>query len=465
MFLDEKGEVKAGLSTDGILAAAVPGTVAGALALHEKYGKLSRARLLEPAIRLAKNGFPVYAHLHEAIKTRQAVLASSSAAKEIFLTKTGDPLPIGSILKQGDLAKTLEAISARGRDGFYAGWVATRLVEVEKQLGGILTEGDLRDYEVKWRPVLKGKFNGYDIATMPLPSSGGVHLLQILNMLEGQGLAKLGNGSPEAIHLTAAASQIAYADRTQYAGDSDFVKVPVEQMIDKAYAKSRVALIPRDKAVPSPEVKPGEFFEAPTKKSAGEPSQTSSFALMDAEGNALVSIQSVNGPMGSGVVVPGAGFLLNNEMDDFSIKPGQANLWGVKGNHQNAIAPRKRPLSSMTPTILLREGKPVLALGTPAGSRIITCIAETILNYVEYKLPLFESVASTRYHHQWDPDILFHETPFFDQKTQASLEKMGYKTEKIEKQAWVCKVGAIAREGSLLRGVCDTRDTGSCRGL
>lgn len=460
MFQDGQGNVVEGLSQDGILAAGVPGLVAGTLKMHTDFGLLSRKKVMAPAIKLARAGFQVYPHLHNGIVKRRDVLMTFPASAAVFLDQNSNPLEVGAVLKQPDLAKTLEQIAAGGSDVFYRGNVAKKIVAENKRLGGLIHKEDLASYRVRLREPLQGTFNGYDVLTMPPASSGGIHLVQILNMLENKGLKSMGAGSPTAIHLTAAATQIAFADRYKFLGDSDFVEVPVTKLVSKGYAQRRMDEIDESKARASSEVVPGLNLS----KAPDETNDTTSFAVMDKDGNAVVSIQSVNGLLGSGVVVPGTGFLLNNHMDDFETKPEAANMWGVSGLGKNSIEPKKRPLSSMTPTMLFKDGRPAMVLGTPAGSRIISCIAQTILNYAEYDMSLFDSVASVRYHHQWSPDVLFHAIPYLSDSQIGELEKMGYKTSKIESQSWTCKVGAIAFEKSKLHGVCDTRDTGSCKG-
>ncbi len=449
MYQDKKGEVIPRLSVDGILAAAVPGMVAGVLEIHERYGKLERKEILTPAIELAENGFAIYDHLARAIKARKDLLAQSPAAKAIFLKADGEPLEEGDWLKQPNLAKTLKTIAKNGRAGFYSGWVAEALVKEEQRLGGLITQQDLDSYEVKFRQPIQGSYEDYEIYSMPPPSSGGVHVVQILNILEGK-LESTAPNSARNMHLTASAMQMAFADRARYLGDTDFVEVPLTGLTSKEYAKKLYAQIPADQARASKVIEAGE----PTAKESNE---TTHFTVMDIAGNVVTSTQTINGWLGSTVVVPGTGFLLNNEMDDFSAKPGVANMFGAIGGRENAIEPGKRPLSSMSPTIVMKEGKPVMALGSPAGTRIITCVTLTMLNYLEYDKGLYEAVAAPRYHHQWLPDEIRVEEDGFEEATLAELESMGYK---INRKDYGCKVQAIAREGKRLHGVSDPRGAG-----
>ncbi len=447
LFQDAKGNVIPDLSTDGILAGAVPGLVAGVLEIHRRYGKLSREEILKPAIELAEKGFPVYGYLAKAIAEQKDVLAKFPASAKIFLKSNGEPLVEGDLLVQKDLAQTLKEISKRGRAGFYKGKVARALIAEEKRLHGLITQKDLDAYQPVFREPLRGSFHGYDLYAMPLPSSGGVHVIQILNMLENDPLKAWGSGSAHAIHLTAAVEQQAFADRAKYLGDSDFVKVPVKGLLSKKYAVELRSRISLEKARPSQEVSHGDPW-------AHESDDTTHFSILDAEGNTVASTQTINGWMGSGVVIPGTGVLLNNEMDDFSAKPGVPNLFGAIGGAENAIAPHKRPLSSMSPTIVLRDGAPVLALGSPAGTRIISCVAETLLNVLEYGMPLYDAVASPRFHHQWTPDAIQIEPDRFPKATLEALEKKG---NKITPKEILCRVQAVGRSNGELIGVADPR--------
>ncbi len=447
MFQDKKGEVVPALSTDGILSGAVPGTVAGILEIHHKYGKLTRQQVIQPAIDLADKGFPVYEYLANAIKDRKDVLAKYPSSAEIFLKPNGEPLSQGDLLVQKDLANTLRLIANLGKKGFYKGPVAKAVIAEETRLYGLIAQKDLDQYKPIFRKPLVGHFHGFDIYSMPPPSSGGIHIIEALNILERDDLKKLGKDTPEGIRLIASTLQEVFADRAKYLGDSDFIKIPIRGLISKKYASTLRSQILPNQARPSKDVKEGDPW-------AHESDDTTHFSIMDAEGNTISSTQTINGWMGSGIVVPGTGILLNNEMDDFSSKPGTPNMFGAIGGKENAISPTKRPLSSMSPTIVMKDGSPVLALGSPAGTRIISCVLETLLNYLEYELPLYESVRAPRFHHQWIPDEIQMEPDRFNSNTIMTLEKMGYK---VKLKEILCRVQAVARQGNHLVGVADPR--------
>ncbi|PWU20605.1 MAG: gamma-glutamyltransferase [Bdellovibrio sp.] len=449
MFQDAKGEVIDKLSIDGARAAAVPGLVAGLTEIHQKFGHLSWDELLRPAIDLAEKGFAVYPSLHRALVARAAVLRRDPEALRIFFDAAGDPLPEGSILRQTELAKTLKLIAKSGRNAFYRGKIAKDLNQFMLQHHGLITAADLAQYKVHWWEPLRGTFAGYEIYTMPPPSSGGVHVLQVLNILENLNLAKSGYLSLPAIHYGAAALQLAFADRAYYLGDPGFVRVPSQQLITKKYAEARRALIPADRALKTADVHAGEIRES---------DDTTHFSMIDEQGNAVASTQTVNGWMGAGMVVSGTGIVLNNEMDDFSAKVGSANLFGAIGGGKNSIAPGKTPLSSMSPTLLMKDNKVVLSLGAPGGTRIISCVAQTILNWAELKLPLVESISAVRYHHQWQPDVLTIDPPGPAAPVLRELRGMGYE---VKLEDVPCFVMAVESDGQRLHGVADPRDIGS----
>lgn len=450
MYLDKKGNVIPKLSIDGPLSVGVPGLVAGLLEIHKKYGKLKRHQILRPAIELAENGFHIYPHLAKAIAHRKEVLQKFEGSRKLFFKETGEPYGEGDLLTQKDLAKTLKTISQKGKNGFYRGWVADAIVREQKKYGGLIQHQDLRQYRVKYRKPVYGDYKGYQIISMPPPSSGGVHVIQILNILESDNLKALGPYSPGAIHLTASAMQMAFADRAKFLGDPDFISVPARGLTSDPYAQSLRKQIQSKVARSSSGVYAGKPFPY-------ESNETTHFSIIDKNGNMVASTQTINYWLGSGVVVSGTGIVLNDEMDDFSAKPGATNLFGVTSGKANAIQPKKRPLSSMSPTLVMKDGKPVLALGSPSGTRIITCVTLTILNYLEYKLPLYESVAAVRYHHQWIPDEIRMDAPFLEKSTRRALRKMGYQ---LSKKPYGCKVQAVAKEGEILRGVSDPRGQG-----
>lgn len=455
MYLDKKGDTLPKLSLDGALSVGVPGLVAGLKEAHRKYGKLPWSKVIAPAIRLAEEGITVYPHLEKAIKHREAVLRQFPDSRKLFFRPDGTPLQVGDQLKQPDLAKTLRTIQARGKDGFYQGWVARAIVQSQEKHGGLITLKDLATYNVKVREPLRADYNGYQVVSMPPPSSGGVHVLQILNILENVDLKSLGPFSPQAIHYTASAMQQAFADRATYLGDSDFVEVPVKELISQEYANHLFKQINSELARPSSEVKAGN------PKLPYESDETTHFTVMDAKGNTVSSTQTINYYFGSGVVAEGTGIVLNDEMDDFSAKPGALNVFGAVGSDKNAIEPNKRPLSSMSPTIVFEKDKPILALGTPSGTRIITCVASTLLNYLTYDMPLFDAVASLRYHHQWIPDEIRVDAPGFPDRLDDALRERGFH---VHTKPLSCRINAIATHGSELHGVADPRGEGMSLG-
>jgi len=451
MFLDDKGEVIPEKSLTGGLAVAVPGMVAGVLEIQKKYGKLPLATVLQPAIQMAENGIPVYPALNRATTLSKSRLAQFSDSKKIFLSPQEEPWPVGHQLVQQDLGKTLRLIAKQGSGGFYKGSVAQKISSSVRKAGGWTDQQDLASYRTKWREPLKGTYDSFDVYSQAPPSSGGMHVIQILNTIEKDDLEKWGPQDPRSIHLTASAMQNAFADRARYAGDPDFSNVPVAKLISKEYA-----------AKIRSEMDLGKARGAQDLNIKEESPDTTHFSLMDSEGNAIVSTQTINGFFGSAMVAEDTGLVLNNEMDDFAAKVGASNLFGAIGGKNNLVEPGKRPVSSMSPTLILQNGKPVLAVGTPSGTRIITCVALTILNVVEYRLPLWEAVSATRYHQQWQPDELQIEAPMFSKKTTAALEKKGWK---IQEKDGGCRIQAIQNENGTLHGVSDPREEGSSVGL
>lgn len=460
MYLDKNGNVIKGKSLTGAYAVGTPGLVAGVLEVHKKYGKLPLGVVLKPAIDLAEKGFPVYPALHEAIKAEKDRLCKFRASKKIFLHNNCSPLRVGTILKQKHLANTLRLIAKNGKDGFYKGFVADKIVEYQKETGGLIRHSDLRNYKVKNRKPVEGKFKGHKIVSMPSPSSGGTHVIEILNILEGYDLKSMGLQSAKAIHLTSTAMQIAFADRAAYMGDSDFVnnKDALTTLVTKNYAKKMRSKINQDKAVKS------KSFPADMDKILKESDHTTHFTIMDGEGNVVTSTQTINGWFGSAMVTPETGIVMNNEMDDFATKVGAANLFGAVGGQYNLVHPRKRPLSSMSPTIVFdKDDKPLMALGTPSGTRILTCVMQTILNSLEHELPLWEAVAATRYHHQWAPEEIRIGPPYFSKEVEDELKSMGHK---INHKGLGCKIQAVKREDDgTLHGVSDPREEGMAFGI
>jgi len=453
MYLDSRGDALKEKSLNGASSVAVPGLVYGVLSIHKKYGKLSRAQVLAPAIKLARSGFKVYPHLAKSIKLRQNVLQKYPASIKIFF-KNGLPLNVGDIIIQNDLAKTLETISIKGIKGFYEGSVANAIVNDIKDHGGIITHRDLTTYKAKLRTPVIRKYNDYELVSMPPPSSGGTHVIQIFNILKPLDLHKYDFQSSYVLHRTATAMQLAFVDRAQYMGDSDFVSVPVDKLISKKYAKKLSKKI-KDKALELKSLKEGFNFPY-------ESSDTTHFTIMDKEGNTITSTQTINFLLGSGMVIKGTGIVMNDEMDDFAAKLGEQNIFGAVGGRKNLIAPKKRPLSSMSPTIVRKDGLPFFALGTPSGTRILTCVAQVAFNFLEHKLDLYDAVAATRIHHQWLPDVLQIGPPFFSKAVREQLKNKGHV---LKKKSLGCKVQAITREKERLYGVSDPRGEGLAKGL
>ncbi|OQW51067.1 gamma-glutamyltransferase [Candidatus Raskinella chloraquaticus] len=404
LFLDDKGEAVPQKSRDSGLAIGTPGTVGGLALAHRKYGsgRFSLADLIAPAISLARDGIIIDNDLADSLGGGAARLARHASSRAIFFS--GDkPLATGNRLVQSDLAATLSAIAASGPDAFYRGAIAEKIVAATRALGGIMTSQDLADYRVIERQPVKGQYRGYDIFSMPPPSSGGVHLIQILNILEGYDLAALGAGSATGLHLLVEAMKPAYADRAQFLGDPDRVKIPLRGLIDKAYAASLRAKINVEQARKADDIAAGNPL-------AHESDQTTHFSIVDAEGNAVANTYTLNFSYGVGMVAEGTGVLLNNEMDDFSAKPGAQNAYGLVGSSANSVSPGARPLSSMTPTLVFRNNKLFLVTGSPGGSRIITTTLQVISNVIDHGMNIAEAVAAPRVHHQWRPDFLLTET-------------------------------------------------------
>ncbi len=414
MYQDENGKVVKGLSTKTHLASGVPGTVDGFLKLHERFGKLSRKEVLAPAIRLAKKGFKIDQELAKDFERHYEGFSISDASLKQF-TLDGLPLPQGYLWKQKDLAKTLNRISKQGRAGFYEGETARLIVEEMRRGNGIISLEDLKNYESKWKEPLTGQYRDFEIVAMPPASSGGVLIVQMLNMLEPYNLKKLGWGSADYIHLLIEAERRAYADRAEHLGDTDFYQVPLERLVDKDYAKLRFKDFNPKKASRSSDVGAG--------KVAKESPDTTHYSVADEEGNVVSVTTTLNFSYGNKITVTGAGFLLNNEMDDFSTKPGVPNAYGLVGNVANEVQPGKRMLSSMSPTIVNREGKAYLVTGSPGGSTIITSVLQVILNVLEFDMELADAVEAPRFHHQWLPDQVRYEKHGISPDTLKILEK------------------------------------------
>ena len=404
VFLDEKGEADPKKSRDSALGVGVPGTVAGLALAHERYGsgKFTLAQLIAPAIALARVGFAVEDDLADSLPRALPRLARWPASAKIFLKGDGTPLGRGDTLVQSELALSLQAIADAGPRTFYQGSLAAKIVTAVKQSGGLMTLDDLKNYRAIERTAVRGTYRGYDIASMPPPSSGGVHLVQILNILEGFPLHDLGAESAATLHLLIEAMKPAYADRAEFLGDPAFVNVPLAGLVSKRYAAEQRKAIDPDRARPADTIKPGT-------PAAYESDNTTHFSVIDRDGNAVANTYTLNFSYGLGLVADGTGILLNNELDDFAAKAGAPNAYGLVGGDANAPGPGKRPLSSMAPTIVSRDGRVVLVTGTPGGSRIITTVLQVILNVIDHRMNIAEAVAAPRVHHQWLPDRMFTE--------------------------------------------------------
>ena len=422
MFLDQNGEPVPNRSQVGSLASGVPGSVAGLALAQRRYGRLPLAEVIAPAIALARDGFEVSWALADSLNGAQSLLANFPASARAFRRADGTMLEAGDRLVQADLAKTLTLIASQGPEAFYKGAIADLIAAEMTRSGGLITKADLSAYTPRERPPIVGMYRGHRVISMPPPSSGGIALVQLLNILEGFPLADYGHNSSRSIHLVAEAARRVYADRSEWLGDPDFFNVPVSGLLSRRYADTLRAGISETRATSSRDVKPGQPRNF-------EPSDTTHYSVVDAEGNAVATTTTLNGSYGSGQVVTGAGFLLNNEMDDFSAKPGTPNMFGLIGGEANAVGPGKRMLSSMTPTILVKDGKTRLVVGTPGGSRIITTVLQVVLNVVDFKMNVQEAVDAPRFHHQWLPDVIRLERLGFPADVVTSLEAMGHSTE------------------------------------
>ena len=424
MFLDSQGNVDNQKARFSAQSSGVPGTVAGLIHALDKYGSMSIKDVVKPAIKLASQGFPINHDLSDSLRLRSERLHKHKASKKYFYKANGDNFLPGEILVQHDLSQTLARISEQGRSGFYAGKTANLIVAQMKRTGGLITSKDLANYKVVERQPVCGSYRKNRLCAMPPPSSGGIHLVQMLNILENFDLNKMGHNSAAYIHHLVEAMRSAYADRSLYLGDPDFNVVPVNQLVDKAYAKTLSQQIDPKRARRSNTVYPGLDKWIDSKNSESE--ETTHFSVWDQQGNIVSNTYTLNFAYGNGIAVEGAGFLLNNEMDDFSAKPGSANGYGLIGGSANAIQPQKRPLSSMTPTILFDEnGIPMLATGSPGGSTIITIVLQMILNSLEFNMSIAEATAMPRIHHQWLPDTVSYENGI-STDTLNNLTSMGH---------------------------------------
>ncbi len=447
MYLDENGDVDTSRSRFSHLSSGVPGTVSGFYFAHQKHGRLPWKRLLQPAIDQARNGIVVSYDLSELLRTRQPRLCGNEAACGYFYKANGVPYEAGDIFVQSDLADTLQAIADEGPDAFYKGAIAEKIAAEMRRGGGLVDMESLAAYKPESRPALSGTYHGYEVVTMPPTSSGGVHILQMLNILEHFPVREMGAGSAENVHLLAEVARLAYADRSKYLGDPDYFDVPVHWLTSKAYAKELAGTIDGGKARPSDDVAPGvpPVFES---------EDTTHFSVIDADGNVVSNTYTLNFSFGSGIAVAGAGFLLNNEMDDFSSKPGVPNAFGLLGGEANAIEAGKRPLSSMTPSMVFADGEPWFATGSPGGSRIITSVLQVIVNVIDHEMNFAEAGAAPRMHHQWYPDVLQLESGF-SPDTIRLLEQRGHVVQ--SSRSSMGSIQTVGYGGGVFRGASDPR--------
>ena len=451
MFLNAQGEVDPEKSRYSYLAVGVPGTVAGLTLALEKYGTISLERALKPAIELAEKGFPVYEDLQKSLIAIKERMQASPASMAIFYKPGGVPYELGEILVQKDLARSLRLIAQDGSKAFYKGAIASAIVADMEANGGLITKEDLAAYKPVMREPIRGTYRGYEIYSMPLPSSGGVHLVQMLNLLEGFSIGELGHNTAQTIHLMAESMKLAYADRSKFLGDSDFVPVPVAGLISKSYANELRRKININRATPSQEIAPGN------PKQFAESNDTTHYSVMDKYGNVVANTYTLNFSFGTHLTAAGTGILLNNEMDDFSAKPGVPNAFGLIGGEFNAIEPEKRMLSSMTPTIVMKDDKPYLVTGSPGGSRIITTVLQVIMNVIDHKMNIAAATNAIRVHHQWLPDTLQIEQGLNGDTIRLLTEK-GHK---ISVQNAMGSTQSIMGVGDSFQGASDPRRPGA----
>jgi gamma-glutamyltranspeptidase/glutathione hydrolase len=451
MFLDGDGRVVKGSSRESFLAVGVPGTVAGLALARDRFGTMPLARLMAPAIALAETGFEVPEELTAAIRKSEARLARHPASATIFLPG-GKPPRTGSLLVQEELGRALREIARVGPRAFYAGAIAEGIAASMGRNGGLVTPEDLRTYRALLREPIRTHYRGYEVVTAPPPSAGGIVLAEMLHMLEPHDLRALGPGSSAYLHLLAEVMKRAYADRATFLGDPDQVRMPIRGLLSREYASHLMASYDPERATPARAAGPGdpERFESES---------TTHFTVADERGNVVSNTYTLNASFGMGAVVEGWGFLLNNEMDDFSVRPGEPNMYGLVGGEANAIAPGKRMLSSMTPTILSKDGRPFLALGTPGGGRITTMVLQVILNVIDFRTELQAAVNAPRCHHQWTPDVLHCETEALAADIRANLLRRGHVVETSRPRGDI-QVILFDSEAGLVRGAADARGYG-----
>jgi len=446
MFLDESGNVDNKKAQFSHLSSGVPGTVAGLSHALEKYGTMTWQQVISPAIKLAEQGILVSYDLSENLKSRHQWLTSNKETAKTYYKAKGVSYEPGEVLVQSNLAWSLKQLSKHGPSAFYQGNIAKKIVADMKKHGGLITFDDLANYKVNEREAVSTTYRGYKVTSMPPTSSGGVHIAQMLNILENFNLSEMGANSADATHLLSEVMKLAYADRSEYLGDPDHFDVPIKALTSKAYAKQLASEISLNSAKPSSKIKPGNPapYESP---------DTTHFSVMDSQGNAVANTYTLNFSYGSGIVIPDTGILMNNEMDDFSSKPGVPNGFGLIGGEANAIAPTKRPLSSMTPTMIFKNGKPYVVTGSPGGSRIITTVLQVLINVMDHKMNIAAAVNAPRAHHQWLPDQLELE-PGFSPDTIKLLKAKG---QNVQMGKTMGSVQSIMFDNGLFYGVSDPR--------
>ncbi|MCK7633184.1 MULTISPECIES: gamma-glutamyltransferase [unclassified Shewanella] len=450
IFLDENGDAVQKLSREHGLAVGVPGTVMGMSLALEKYGTMTLAQVAAPAIKMAQEGISITPDLAQSLAGLKRRMTQWPTTAAIFYKADGSDYQVNDILKQPELAHSLSLIAEKGTKGFYEGETATKLINAVKEAGGIMTLDDLKHYKVVEREPVRGEYRGYQVVSMPPPSSGGVHIIQMLNVLQQFPIDKLGHNTAQTIHLMAETMKYAYSDRSEYLGDPDFYKVPVNALTNADYAQKIASKIAINKTTPSSEIKPGKL--APY-----ESDQTTHFSVVDKWGNAVSNTYTLNFSYGSGLVAKGTGILLNNEMDDFSAKPGVPNGYGLVGGDANAVEGNKRPLSSMSPTIVMKDGKAFLITGSPGGSRIITTTLQIIMNVIDHGLNIAEASYAARVHHQWQPDELRVESSV-NRDTISLLEAKGHK---VTVQSAMGSTQSIMVTEQGIFGASDPRHSGS----
>ncbi len=456
LFLDKEGNVDHDKARYSLSSSGIPGTVAGLLYALEAYGSFKRKTVIQPAYHLAKKGFIVDQAFHEALEARKSILLKDKDFKKFYF-KHDKAYPVGEKIRLPDLAKTLKYIIKEGKQAFYQGDIADKIVNFMQENDGLITHQDLLQYQVIEREPIQGWYRGYQVFSMPPPSSGGIHIIQALNMLEQYNMKTFQWGSAQHIHSMTEVFKRIYADRSQHLGDPDYYPVPVDQLTDKNYAKKRIKTISNTHATDSRQIYPGKL------KELKESPQTTHYSVIDKWGNIVSNTYTLNFSFGSGKIVPGTGIILNNEMDDFSAKPGTANAYGLIGGEANAIQPNKRPLSSMSPTIIFKDKKPYLVTGSPGGSRIITSVINQIVNMIDFDMNVMESVSAPRFHHQWLPDTLWVESGF-SPDTLSLLKNMGHNI-RISRAYGSIQAIHINEQGVFFGAADPRRDSAKAMGL